>query len=143
MSTLTQNHPNIKLIFEHEYNNSFSFVDVKICRENNKLTTFVYRKPTFSGVFTNFKSFMLTVYKFSLVYILLHRCFNVTSSYKKFHNEKNALKQIFRLDGYPIGLVFLLFLCRTENLIIQWALENVLIEICHVFNIYYSGIGAS
>ena len=37
---------------------------------------------------------------------------------------------------YCIGLVFLLFLCWTENLIIQWASENVLIEICHVFNIY-------
>ena len=41
------------------------------------------------------------------------------------------------------GLVFLLFLCQTENVIIQWALENVLIEICHVFIIYYSGIGTS
>ena len=41
------------------------------------------------------------------------------------------------------GLVFLLFLCRMENLINQWALENVLIEICHTFNIYYSGIGTS
>ena len=41
------------------------------------------------------------------------------------------------------GLVFLLFLCRTESLIIQGALENVLIEVCHVFNIYYSDIGAS
>ena len=38
---------------------------------------------------------------------------------------------------------FLLFLRRTENLVIQWALENVLIEICHIFNIYYSDIGAS
>ena len=43
----------------------------------------------------------------------------------------------------PLGLFFLLFLCRTENLIIQWTLENVLIEICHEFNIYYSGIRAS
>ena len=41
------------------------------------------------------------------------------------------------------GLVFLLILCRTENLIIQWESENELIEICHVFNICYSGIGAS
>ena len=37
------------------------------------------------------------------------------------------------------GLVFLLFLRRTENLIIQWVSENVLIEVCHVFNIYCSG----
>ena len=62
---------NIKLTFEHEHSNSFSFLDVKICRENNKLTTSVYRKPTFSGVFTNFKSFIPTVYKFGLVYTLL------------------------------------------------------------------------
>ena len=39
------------------------------------------------------------------------------------------------------GVVFLLFLCQTENLIIQWALENVLIEICQVFIIYCSSIG--
>ena len=41
------------------------------------------------------------------------------------------------------GLVFVLFLFLTENLIIQWVLENVLIEICHVFNIYYVGNGTS
>ena len=91
---MTTKHPNIKFTFEHEHNNSFSFLNVKICRENNKLTTSVYRTPTFSGVFTNFKSFISTVYKFGLVYTLLHRCFNITSSYEKFHNEINALKQI-------------------------------------------------
>ena len=91
-------YPNIKITFEHEHNNSFSFVDVKICRENNKLTTSVYRKPTFSGVFTNFKSFIPTVYNFVLVYTLLHRCFNINSSYEKFHNEINALKQILKIS---------------------------------------------
>ena len=90
-------HPNIKFTFEHKHN-SFSFLDVKICRENNKLTTFVYRKPTFCGVFTNFKSFIPTVHKFGLVYALLHRCFNITSSYENFHNEINALKQILKLN---------------------------------------------
>ena len=42
-----------------------------------------------------------------------------------------------------LGLAFLLFLLRMENLIIQSAPENVLIEIWHVFNIYYSGIETS
>ena len=44
-------HPNIKFSLEYEHNNSFSFQDVKICCENNKLTTSVYRKPTFSGFY--------------------------------------------------------------------------------------------
>ena len=92
--TLNTKHPNIKFIFEHEHNNSFSFQDVKICLENKKLTTSVYRKPTFRGVFTNSESFIPTVYQFGLVYTLLHCCFNITSSYEKFRNEVNVLKQI-------------------------------------------------
>ena len=46
-------HPNLKFTFEHEYDHSFLFLDLKICRENNKFTTSVY------GIFTNFKSFKL------------------------------------------------------------------------------------
>ena len=48
---MNQQHPKIKFTFEVEKNNNFSFLDVKICRENNKFTTFVFRKPTFSRVF--------------------------------------------------------------------------------------------
>ena len=44
-------HLNIKFTFEHEHNNTFSLLAVKICCENNKLTTSVYRKSTFTGVF--------------------------------------------------------------------------------------------
>ena len=98
-------HLNIEFTFEHEHNNSFSFLHVEICQENDRLTTSVYRKPFFSGVFTNFKSFISTVHKFGLVYTLLHRCFNITSSYEKFHNEINALKQILKLNGYPTQFI--------------------------------------
>ena len=98
-------HPNTKFTFEHEHSNIFSFLDVKICREKNKLTTSVYRKSTFSGVFTNFKSFLPTVQIFGLVYTVLHRCCNINSSCEKFHNEINALKQIFKLNCYPIKFI--------------------------------------
>ena len=57
--------PKIKFTFEHEHNNFFSFLSVKICRENNKLTTSVYRKITFSGVFTKFYTHSLQIW-FSL-----------------------------------------------------------------------------
>ena len=93
--------PNIKLM-NMNIIMFFTFLDVKTCRENNKLTTSVYRKPTFGWIFTNFKSFIPTFHKFGLVYTLLHRCFNITSSYEKFYNEINALKQIFKFNRYPI-----------------------------------------
>ena len=72
---------------------------------NNKLTTSAYRKLTFSGVFNNFQSFIPTVYKFGLIYTLLHRCFTVTSSYEKFHLEINALKQFLDLTDILFSLL--------------------------------------
>ena len=99
---MNTNHPNIKFTFQHELNNTFSFLDVKISRENSKLITSVYRKPTFSGVFTNFKTFIPTFQKLGLVHTSLHRCFNITYSYEELHNAIIVLKQIFKLNGYPI-----------------------------------------
>ena len=72
-------HANIK--FSSEFEENDSFLDVKITRGNNQLVTSVFRKATFSGVFTNFKSVMPVAYKFGLVYTLLHRSFSICSSY--------------------------------------------------------------
>ena len=48
---LNLQHANIKFTSEIEMNNSLSFLDTKIVKENNKFSTSVSRKPTFSGVF--------------------------------------------------------------------------------------------
>ena len=57
-STNNKQHKNIKFTSEIEEDGSLSFLDITITCENNKLVTSVYRKPTFSGVFTNFESFI-------------------------------------------------------------------------------------
>ena len=56
-------HANIKFTSEIDMNNSLSFLDIWMVIEDNKFTTLVYRKPTFSGAFTNFGSFILNSYK--------------------------------------------------------------------------------
>ena len=53
---MSSKHQNINFTVEKENVGSLSFLDVKICRKNGKFVTSVYRKPTFSGVFTNYKS---------------------------------------------------------------------------------------
>ena len=60
---LNKQHKNIKFTSEIEDNVSLSFLDIKISRENNKFVTSVYHKPTFSGVLTNFESFIPDIYK--------------------------------------------------------------------------------
>ena len=65
----------------------------------------VFRKPTFSGVFTNFDSFILISYKHGLVNTLIFRCFKICSSYEKLHNEIVYLKEIFKRNRYPNDFV--------------------------------------
>ena len=40
--------------FEREKNGKLSFLDIEVSREKGKFVTTVYRKPTFSGVYTQF-----------------------------------------------------------------------------------------
>ena len=67
--------------------------------------TTVHRKDTFSGVFTNFKSFLPDVYKKGLVATLLHRAYMINSSYSSLHTEIEKLKRIFGKNGYPVNFV--------------------------------------
>ena len=102
---LSRQHKNIKFTSETENENSISFLDIKITRENNKFMTSVYRKPTFSGVFTNFGSFIPKSYKYNLLFTLLHRAFKLCSNFECFHQEIDKLKTIFEYNDYPKSFV--------------------------------------
>ena len=102
---MNHQHPNIKFTFEVWKSNNFSFLYVKICRENNKFTIPVFRKSTFSGVFTTFDSVIPISYKNGLVNTLMFQCFKVCSSYENLHTEIVYLKKCFKRDIYPDGFV--------------------------------------
>ena len=89
-------HPNIKFTFEIEEHNCMSFLDIKITRELNSFSTSDYRKPTFSGVFTNFDSFIPLSYKTGLIWSLLYRAFSLCSSFE-FHQFPS---RNFETKGY-------------------------------------------
>ena len=76
-----------------------------ITLENNKFITSVYRKPTFSGVFTNFESFIPEMHKRGLIKSLLPRSLRLCSSYENFLREIETLKSIFKHDNYPQNFV--------------------------------------
>ena len=67
--------------------------------------TTVYRKPTFSGVYTHFDSFLPSTYKFGMIYTLAYRCFCICSDWTKFHSELTKLKDIFRKNGLPVSFI--------------------------------------
>ena len=55
---------------ETDQRNKISFLDVNVIREQGKFTTSVSRKPTFSGVYSHFDSFLPDTYKIGMIYTL-------------------------------------------------------------------------
>ena len=77
------------------------FLDIDISRSNGKFITSVYRKPTFNGLFTNFYSFIPLNYKCTLVSSLLHRIFNLCSSYENFRVQLEVIRKLLKVNGSP------------------------------------------
>ena len=95
------------------------FLDIKIRRVNNSFSTGIYRKVTFSGVFTNFESFIHVSYNSNLIFTLLFRDFKLCSNFELFHQEILNLKDIFKRNGYP---------CNFIDICIKRFLNNIFID---------------
>ena len=68
------------------------------------LITSVYRKPTFSGLYTQWKSFCPDSRKISLIKTLTHRALKICSPCK-LSGELQFLEQLFLKNGYPQHII--------------------------------------
>ena len=98
-------HANIKFINEKEVNGPLPFLDVLISRNNKRFTTTDYHKATFSGVYSNFNSFIAAEYKHALIFTLLFRIFLIVLDFFKFHEEVNYLKNVLKNNSFSSTLV--------------------------------------
>ena len=96
-------HRNIKFTFETEDSNNFS--DVKITRKNKRFVTSIFRKAIFSGIFTNYNSFIFDTYKIGLVHMLLFWFCKICSSMENFHTEVEHLRSNFKCNNYPVNII--------------------------------------
>ena len=104
-SYLNSRHLNISFTIENEKDNRMSFLDINIIQKKDKFTTSVYRKPTFSGIYTRFDSFLPSSNKIGLLHTLLYRCFRICSDWTKFHLELVKLTDVFKNNGYPENFI--------------------------------------
>ena len=98
---MSSQHHNIRFTYKEENHNMLAFLHVNVYRETERFSSTVHRKDTFSGVYTNFRSFIPDSYKKGLLSTLLYRAFMITSSYSSLHDEVVKLKKIFSKNGYP------------------------------------------
>ena len=70
-------HPNIKFTVEVEEDNNLPFLDVLVTHEQTGFSTSLYRKKTFTGLYTDYASLAPDKYKINLVRILVFRAFHI------------------------------------------------------------------
>ena len=87
--------------FELEHDGKLAFLDVLVTRRDGSFFASLYRKPTFSGLYSHYESFLPTSYKKGLIYTLLHRAFTLCSTWDTFHDEVSYLRNTFIKNCYP------------------------------------------
>ena len=105
LNYLTSKHPSIKFTAERENNEQISFLDISIKKDGNRLATNTYSKPTSTGLYTIFTSFIPTHTKLHVFTNLLHRSYKICSTYHKFHEEVTTLIDTFIRNRYPRHLL--------------------------------------
>ena len=98
---LNGKHQNIKFTCEIEENSRLSFLDTHIIKENGRLTSSTYRKPTFTGLGLDFLSYSPFIYKINSIMTLINRAYNVCSSFILFDREIKFLENFFITNGFP------------------------------------------
>ena len=112
-------HPNLSFSFEQDVNGKLSFLDLELSRQQGKLVTTLYRKPTFSVVYTHFDSFLPTDYKVGMIYTLAYRCFKICSNWTRFHEELKFSKHILLKNEYPLSFIDKCFKMVINKLVIK------------------------
>jgi hypothetical protein len=103
---LNGRHNNVKFTIEFEQNGEIPFVDVLVKRcPNNTFETSVYRKKTFTGLYTKWDSFTPRRYKINLIRTLTYRCFRICSSTSLLQSAVDDLKKILLQNDYPKGII--------------------------------------
>ena len=96
LNYVNSQHPNIKFTCDKEKDSTLPFLDINIQKGDNEFTTSIYRKPTFTGLFSKYYAFSSKQNKENLVYTLTVRAFNICSNYFKLDAELIFLKDVLQ-----------------------------------------------
>ena len=99
LTTLNNTHPSIDFTMELEVNGRLPFLGMDIIRNECRLDTKVYRKPTDTGLLLHYHSHVDGRYKRSLLNTMLN------CAWELFNQECERLKVIFSRLRYPDKLV--------------------------------------
>ena len=115
---LNSRHANMRFSSEVEDDLCLNFLDILIRREGEFITS-IYRKPTFSGIYSHFNSYAPLIYKKGLIYCLVFRIFHLCSTWSIIHDEINHLKCFLLNNKYPLSFIESAIRKMLEKLILK------------------------
>ena len=105
LNYVNSQHPNIKFTCDKEKDSTLPFLDINIKKEESEFITSIYRKPTFTGLFSKYYAFSPKQNKENLIYTLTVRAFHISSNFFKLDVELQFLKTILQKNGYPLSFI--------------------------------------
>ena len=95
-------HPNMKFTKDEALNDcSFPFLNVEVKINDSVFDSWIYRKPTHTNVFLNYKAMAPNSFKRGLILGFLTTAKRLCSSTLYFDQEVSKLKHMLYLNGYP------------------------------------------
>ena len=104
LAQLNSMHPSLKFTVEKESNHRLQFLDVFVHKTPTAFLTSVYRKPTFSGLYTRWDSFWPQQRKINLIKTLVY-CALMTPSKCFLGDEIKIIKSTLSKNGYPLSVL--------------------------------------
>ena len=102
---LNSRHPNIKFTKDENLKpGELPFLDVLI-KNHGELVTSVYHKDSYTGLLTNFRSFIPYVYKRMLVNTLTDRTFKINNTRHGFNLDIKKLTSFLCKNMFPIKMI--------------------------------------
>ena len=96
--------PFLEFTVEKECDEKLPFLDVLIEKSEDRFLTSVYRKPTFSGTYQKWSSFVPLNRKLNLISMLTHRALCICSK-QKLSDELQKIRTILQSNGYPSSVI--------------------------------------
>ena len=97
-------HPSLSFVMEEEKSNKLPFLDVLVERCEFSFLSYIYRKPTYTGLYLSWDSFAPRSKKPKLIKCLSFRALNICCE-SKIKEELKVIKEIFMNNGYPEEII--------------------------------------
>ncbi|XP_046542347.1 uncharacterized protein LOC124252739 [Haliotis rubra] len=102
LSHLNSHHSRMQFTMEEESDNKLPFLDVLVKKEENKLSTTVYKKPTHNDQYLHFTSNHPLQVKKGIISTLTRRAKNICSTTEALETELSHICHVFvHYNQYP------------------------------------------